>query len=420
MKVLIVGNGGREHAIAWKIYNEGYKELFCVPGNAGISEIAECADIKVNEFDKIKDFCIEKGIDFVVIGPDNPLADGIVDYLESFGIKTFGPTKDAAMIESSKAFAKDLMKKYGIKTARYEVFTSLEDAVRFINQTSQYPVVIKADGLALGKGVIIANNQQEAVDALNLIMKEKFFGAAGNKVVIEDYLLGEEVSVFVVSDGKDIVPLTTARDHKKALDGDKGPNTGGMGAFSPSKLVNKAIFEDILENIMLRAVYGMRKEGRPFKGVLYGGLILTEEGPKVLEFNARFGDPEAQAILPLMKSELMEIMIKAREGNLKGMEAKFEQEYSLCVVLASKGYPDKYDTGFEISGFENLDEKTIVFHANTKKEDGKIKTAGGRVLNVVRREKTLKEAKEKVYEEVRKIHFENMFYRTDIGDKEIE
>ncbi|ACM60542.1 phosphoribosylamine--glycine ligase [Caldicellulosiruptor bescii] len=420
MKVLIVGNGGREHAIAWKIYNEGYKELFCIPGNAGIGEIAQCADIKVNEFEKIRDFCIEKGIDFVVIGPDNPLADGIVDYLEFFGIKTFGPTKDAAMIESSKAFAKDLMKKYGIKTARYEVFTNIEDAVGFVNQTSQYPVVIKADGLALGKGVIIANNQQEAIDALNLIMREKVFGAAGDKVIIEDYLLGEEVSVFVVSDGKDIVPLTTARDHKKAFDGDKGPNTGGMGAFSPSKLVNKAIFEDILENIMLRAVYGMRKERRPFKGVLYGGLILTEEGPKVLEFNARFGDPEAQAILPLMKSELMEIMVKAREGNLRGMDVKFEQEYSLCVVLASKGYPDKYDTGFEISGFESLDEKTILFHANTKKEDGKIKTAGGRVLNVVRREKTLKEAKEKVYEEIKKIHFENMFYRTDIGDKEIE
>ncbi|BCS81115.1 phosphoribosylamine--glycine ligase [Anaerocellum diazotrophicum] len=420
MRILIIGNGGREHAITWKIYNEGYKDLFCIPGNAGISDIAECADIKVNEFDKVKDFCLEKRIDFVVVGPDNPLADGIVDYLESFGIKTFGPTKDAAMIESSKAFAKDLMKKYGIETARYEVFTNYEDAYKFVNQISKYPIVIKADGLALGKGVIIANTNQEAVEALDLIMKERVFGNAGNKVVIEDYLIGEEVSVFVVSDGKDIVPLTTARDHKKAFDGDKGPNTGGMGAFSPSKLVNKAVFEDILENIMLRAVYGMRKEGRPFKGVLYGGLILTEEGPKVLEFNARFGDPEAQVILPLMKSELIEIMVKAREGNLKGIEPKFDEGYSLCVVLVSRGYPDKYDIGFEINGFENLDKGTIVFHANTKKENGKIKTAGGRVLNVVRKEKTLKEAKEKVYEEVRKINFENIFYRTDIGDKEID
>jgi phosphoribosylamine--glycine ligase len=420
MRVLIIGNGGREHAIAWKIYNEGYKELFCVPGNAGISEIAECTDIKVNEFEKIKDFCLEKKIDFVIVGPDNPLADGIVDYLESFGIKTFGPTKDAAMIESSKAFAKDLMKKYGIKTARYEVFTNYEDAYKFVSQISQYPIVIKADGLALGKGVIIAKTKQDAIEALNLIMKERVFGTAGNKIVIEDYLVGEEVSVFVVSDGKDIVPLTTARDHKKAFDGDEGPNTGGMGAFSPSKLVNKAIFENILEDIMLKAVYGMRKEGRTFKGVLYGGLILTEEGPKVLEFNARFGDPEAQTILPLMNSELMEIMVKAREGNLKGIEAKFNQDYSLCVVLASKGYPDKYETGFEISGLENLDEKTIIFHANTKKENGKVKTAGGRVLNVVRIEKTLKEAKEKVYEEIKKIYFENIFYRNDIGDKEIE
>lgn len=419
MRILIVGNGGREHAIAWKIYNEGYKDLFCAPGNAGICEIATCVDIKVNEFSKLKDFCIEKEIDFVIVGPDNPLADGIVDYLESFGIKTFGPTKDAAMIESSKVFAKDLMKKYGIKTARYNVFYSYEEALAFVNQNDKYPLVIKADGLALGKGVMIAQDKLEALNALNLMMKERVFGKAGEKIVIEDYLKGEEISVFVISDGKDIVPLTVARDYKKAFDGDKGPNTGGMGAFSPSRVVDKKLFEDILENIMLKAIYGMRKEGRPFKGVLYGGLILTEEGPMVLEFNSRFGDPEAQAILPRMKSELFEIMVKAVEGNLKGAEARFSNQFSICVVLASKGYPEKYETGFVIEGLDNLESDTIVFHANTKLDSGKVKTAGGRVLNIVTVDNSLKDAKARAYDEIKKINFENMFYRTDIGDKEI-
>lgn len=419
MRILIIGNGGREHAIAWKLYNEGYKDLYCIPGNGGICEIAVCIDIKVNEFGKIKDLCLEKGIDFVIVGPDNPLADGIVDFLETYGIKTFGPTKAAAMIESSKVFAKELMKKYEIPTARYNVFYDHSSAEKYLKENKNYPIVIKADGLALGKGVTIANDLDEALGALRSIMNEKIFGSAGDRIVIEDYLVGQEVSVFAISDGKDIVPLTVARDYKKAFDNDKGPNTGGMGAFSPSKIVNRKLFEEIMENIMLKAVFAMKKEGRPFKGVLYGGLILTEHGPMVLEFNSRFGDPEAQAILPLMESELMELLYKAAEGNIGGYTAKFSDKSSLCVVLASKGYPEKYEIGFDIFGIENISKDTILFHANTKRDGNKIKTAGGRVLNICRVEETLNEAKQKVYDEVKKIHFENIYYRTDIGDKEI-
>jgi len=419
MKTLIIGNGGREHAIAWKLYNEGYKDLYCLPGNAGISQIANCFDIKVNEFDKIKDFCIDKKIDFVVIGPDNPLADGLVDYLTSFGIKTFGPTKKAALIESSKVFAKELMKKYQINTAKFDVFYDYDSALKYIKHNKQYPIVIKADGLALGKGVIIAYDFEDAFNAINSMMREKKFGQSGEKIVIEEYLEGEEVSIFVISDGKNIVPLISARDHKKVYDGDKGPNTGGMGAFSPTTLINHKLFEDIIENIMLKTIYAMKKEGNPFKGVLYGGLILTKNGPMVLEFNARFGDPEAQTIMPLMKSELMELMHKSAEGNISGCSANFINKYSVCVVLVSKGYPEKYELGFQIKGLEMLEKSTYVFHANTKIDDGKLLTAGGRVLNICCIGNSLSEAKHNVYKEISKIHYDNIYFRKDIGQKEL-
>ncbi|MEZ0535900.1 phosphoribosylamine--glycine ligase [Caldicellulosiruptoraceae bacterium PP1] len=416
MEILVIGNGGREHAIIWKLLKDGYKNLYCIPGNAGISQLAKCIDMKINDFKAIADFCVYNSIDFVIVGPDNPLADGIVDFLKSRGIKTFGPSKMASEIESSKVFSKNLMKKYLIPTASYECFNNSSNAIQYTKNKNRYPIVIKADGLALGKGVYIAYNEDEAICAINEIMVDKKFGESGSKIVIEEYLEGFETSFFIISDGKNIVPLTTAKDYKKAFDQDKGPNTGGMGSYSPNNMVDKKTYEYILENIMEKTVYAMNKEGRPFVGVLYGGLILTQDGPKVLEFNARFGDPETQAIMPLINSDLLEIMIKAYEGNLKSIDIDISSKNSLCLVLASNGYPDKYETGYKIEGMEYLSDDVILYHANTKFDENKnIITAGGRVLNICAIGESLSLAREKVYSQVTKIKYDNIYYRKDIG-----
>lgn len=417
MKVLIVGSGGREHAIAWKVaQSPRAEEIYCAPGNAGIEEYAQCVDIGAMEFEKLADFAQEKGIDLTIIGMDDPLVGGIVDVFEDRGLRVFGPRKNAAILEGSKAFSKDLMKKYGIPTAAYENFDDPQKALDYL-ETAKFPIVLKADGLALGKGVLICNTLQEAQEGVRSIMMDKKFGSAGNTMVIEEFMTGREVSVLSYVDGKTIKTMTSAQDHKRAQDGDQGLNTGGMGTFSPSPFYTKEVDEFCKSHIYQATVDAMAKEGREFKGIIFFGLMLTKDGPRVLEYNARFGDPEAQVVLPRMKNDILEVMEACVDGTLDQVDLQFEDNAAVCVVLASDGYPVSYEKGYVIRGLENFKDKDgyYVFHAGTKKTDKGIVTNGGRVLGVTAKGKDLKEARANAYEAVKLVEFDNKYYRHDIG-----
>jgi phosphoribosylamine--glycine ligase len=417
MKVLIVGSGGREHAIAWKVaQSEKVDKIYCAPGNAGIASIAECVDIGAMEFDKLVTFAKEKSIDLTVIGMDDPLVGGVVDEFEKAGLRVFGPRKNAAILEGSKAFSKDLMKKYNIPTAAYETFTSAEKAMEYL-ETSKYPIVLKADGLALGKGVLICNTKDEAMEGVKSLMLDKQFGAAGNTIVVEEFMTGREVSVLSFVDGKTIKIMTSAQDHKRAKDGDKGLNTGGMGTFSPSPFYTPEVDEFCKKYIYQASVDAMRAEGREFKGIIFFGLMLTEDGPKVLEYNARFGDPETQVVLPRMKNDIVDVFEACIDGTLDKVDLQFEDNAAVCVVLASDGYPVAYEKGFEIKGLEKFDNQDsyFVFHAGTKLSDSKIVTNGGRVLGVTATGTDLKQARANAYEATKWIEFDNKYMRNDIG-----
>ena len=417
MKVLIVGSGGREHAIAWKVAKSSkVDKIYCAPGNAGIAEIAECVDIGAMEFDKLVAFAKEKAIDLTIIGMDDPLVGGVVDEFEKAGLRVFGPRKNAAILEGSKAFTKDLMKKYNIPTAAYETFDSAEEAMKYL-ETSKYPIVLKADGLALGKGVLICNTKEEAMDGVKTLMLDKQFGQAGNTIVVEEFMTGREVSVLSFVDGNTIKIMTSAQDHKRAKDGDKGLNTGGMGTFSPSPFYTKEVDEFCKKYIYQASVDAMKAEGREFKGIIFFGLMLTEDGPKVLEYNARFGDPETQVVLPRMKNDIVDVFEACIDGTLDKIDLQFEDNAAVCVVLASDGYPVSYEKGFEIKGLDNFKDKDsyFVFHAGTKLSDGKIVTNGGRVLGVTATGKDLKEARANAYEATKWIDFDNKYMRNDIG-----
>ena len=418
MKVLIVGGGGREHAIAWKVAKSPKVEkLYCAPGNAGIAEVAECVNIGVMEFDKLTAFARENQIDLTIIGPDDPLAAGAVDAFEAAGLRVFGPRKNAAILEASKAFSKDLMKKYGIPTAAYETFTSPEAALAYL-ETAKMPIVLKADGLALGKGVLICKDLEEAREGVKTLMLDKQFGSAGDEIVIEEFMTGREVSVLSFVDGKNIKIMTSAQDHKRAKDGDQGLNTGGMGTFSPSPFYTAEVDAFCKEHIYQKTVDAMRAEGREFKGIIFFGLMLTADGPKVLEYNARFGDPETQVVLPRMKNDIVDLFEACIDGTLDQMDLQFEDHAAVCVVLASDGYPEHYEKGFPIHGLEHFKDADgyYVFHAGSKFDaDGQIVTNGGRVLGVTATGKTLKEARANAYTATEFITFDNKYMRHDIG-----
>lgn len=417
MKVLVVGGGGREHAIVASVAkSKKVDKIYCAPGNAGIEALAECAPISVMEFDKLVAFAKEKEVDFTIIGPDDPLAAGIVDAFEEAGLRVFGPRKNAAIIEASKAFSKDLMKKYNIPTAAYETFSSSEEALEYL-ETSKYPIVLKADGLALGKGVLICNTKEEAKEGVKTLMLDKQFGSAGDRIVVEEFLTGREVSVLCYCDGKTIKPMTSAQDHKRAKDGDQGLNTGGMGTFSPSPFYTEEVDEFCKKYVYQPTIDAMKAEGRDFTGILFVGLILTEDGPKVLEFNARFGDPEAQVVLPRMKNDIIEVMEACVDGKLADITLEFEDNAAVCVVLASAGYPEHYEKGKVMTGFENFEGKDgyYVFHAGSKKTEEGIVTNGGRVLGITAKGADLKTARKNAYEATNWISFENKYMRNDIG-----
>ena len=417
MKILIVGSGGREHAIAWKIAQSPKAEkIYCAPGNAGIAEYAECVDIGAMEFDRLAAFAKEQKIDLTVVGMDDPLVGGIVDVFEAEGLRVFGPRKNAAILEGSKAFSKDLMKKYGIPTAAYENFDDPARALQYLEH-AKFPIVLKADGLALGKGVLICNTLEEAQEGVRSIMMDKKFGSAGNQMVIEEFMTGREVSVLSFVDGKTIRIMTSAQDHKRALDGDQGLNTGGMGTFSPSPFYTEEVDAFCREHIYQKTVDAMAAEGREFKGIIFFGLMLTEDGPKVLEYNARFGDPEAQVVLPRMNNDIVDVFEACVDGTLDQVELEFQDNAAVCVVLASQGYPVKYEKGFEIRGLEHFKGKDgyYVFHAGSKFQDGKIVTNGGRVLGVTALGEDLKKARANAYEAVKWVDFDNKYCRGDIG-----
>ena len=420
MKVLVIGSGGREHAIVLGLLKSPkVTELWCAPGNGGISAVAHTAPINVMDKEGMVAFAKEKGIEFAVVAPDDPLAAGMADAMEEAGIPAFGPSAKAAQIEASKVFSKNLMKKYGIPTAAYETFEDEDAAIAYLKAQNSYPAVIKADGLALGKGVIIAANEAEAVEAVHEMMSEGKFGDSGRRVVIEEFLTGPEVSVLSFTDGKTVVPMISSKDHKRANDNDEGLNTGGMGTIAPNPFYTPEVAAECMEKIFLPTIDAMNKEGRTFKGCLYFGLMITPKGPKVIEYNCRFGDPETQVVLPLLKSDLLEIMMAVQAGRLSEVPVEFSDETAACVVMASGGYPVKYQSGYEITG---LDEKgqaegVTVYHAGTKLVDGKFITAGGRVLGVTATGKTLDEALSRAYAGVEKIHFTDVHYRHDIGCK---
>ena len=417
MKVLIVGSGGREHAIAWSVAKSPkVDKIFCAPGNAGIAEFAECVNIGAMEFDKLVAFAKENAIDLTIIGMDDPLVGGVVDAFEAEGLRVFGPRKNAAIIEGSKAFSKDLMKKYNIPTAAYENFTDPDEAIKYL-ETVKMPILLKADGLALGKGVLICNTLEEAKEGVKTLMLDKQFGDAGNEIVIEEFMTGREVSVLAFCDGKTIKCMTSAQDHKRAKDGDQGLNTGGMGTFSPSPFYNDEVEAFCEKYVYQPTIDAMAVEGRPFTGILFTGLMLTEDGPKVLEYNARFGDPEAQVVLPRMKNDIIDVMEACIDGKLSDVELEFEDNAAVCVVLASDGYPEKYDKGFEIKGLDTFKDKDgyYVFHAGTKFDGDKIVTNGGRVLGVVAKGEDLKAARANAYKATEWIDFANKYKRNDIG-----
>ena len=423
MKILVIGSGGREHAIIWKIAQSPKAEkIYCAPGNGGISELAECVDINVMDKEKMVAFAKEKAIDLVMVAPDDPLVDGMVDAMEAAGIRAFGPRANAAIIEGSKVFSKELMKKYNIPTAAYEVFTDSEKAIEYVKAQNSYPAVIKAEGLALGKGVIIAQNEAEAVDGIREIMEDKKFGDSGNRIVIEEFLTGPEVSVLAFTDGKVVKPMVSAQDHKRAYDNDQGLNTGGMGTFSPSRLYDEAKAKECMENIFLPTIKAMNAEGRTFKGVLYFGLMMTKNGVKVIEYNCRFGDPETQVVLPRLKTDMVEIMNAVIDERLADVDIEWYDNAAVCVVEASGGYPTSYKKGFEITGLDTLKNENdiVVFHAGTKASDGKMLTNGGRVLGITAVAENLDAAIKRAYEGVSKVTFEGEFHRSDIGIKKYE
>jgi len=416
-KVLIVGGGGREHAIAWKLSQSNEElELYCAPGNGGIAGIAECVGIKATDVDGIVSWAKDNKMDVVFVAPDDPLAMGMVDALEAAGIRAFGPTKAAAEIEWSKSYSKELMQKYGIPTAAFEAFDDADAAIAYLEKQAM-PIVVKADGLALGKGVLICGTLGEAKDAVKQIMVDKKFGGAGDRVVIEEFMTGPEVSVLSFCDGKTVLPMLSAQDHKRAYDNDEGTNTGGMGTFSPSPKYTEEIRRFAEENIFRKTVDALNAEGRPFKGVIFFGLMLTPEGPKVLEYNARLGDPEVQSVFMLMENDLMEIIDAVIDETLDEVELEWKDGSAVCVVMASGGYPAAYETGKEITGLGDVDEGVAVFHAGTKEQDGMLYTAGGRVLGVTAVGRDIEDARRKAYANVGKIKFDNAHYRKDIGIK---
>lgn len=417
MDILVIGSGGREHAICWSLKkSKDCNKLYCLPGNAGISEIAECVNISVMDFDSIVTFLkAHANIGMTVVAPDDPLAAGLVDRLEAEGFRAFGPNKAAAIIEGSKAFSKELMVKYGIPTAAYEEFTDYNLACEYVKK-SDYPLVVKADGLALGKGVIICNNVDDALTALKDMMIDAKFSSAGNKVIVEEFLVGKEVSILSFTDGKTIVPMVSSQDHKRALDNDMGLNTGGMGTFSPSKIYTDELAKEVYETVIVPTMNAMNAESRKFKGVLYFGLMLTDKGIKVLEYNARFGDPETQVVLPRLKTDLLEIFSAIIDEKLEDINIEWNDDAAVCVILASGGYPEKYAKGVPIKIGE-LDDGIILFHAGTAFKDGELVTNGGRVIGVTALGETIEDARKKAYKNIQNIKFDNMHYRTDIGVK---
>ena len=419
MKILVVGGGGREHALVWKIVQSPkVSKVYCAPGNAGISEQATLVPIQANDLNGLLEFALKEKIDLTVVGPEDPLTRGIVDLFESKGLLIFGANKKAAEIEGSKAFAKEMMKKYRIPTGFYEIFDNRDEAVRYIRNQGA-PIVVKADGLAAGKGVIVCKTVEEAIHSVDQIMVEKMFGNAGNRVVVEEYLVGEEASYIAFTDGKTILPLASSQDHKAILDGDQGPNTGGMGAYSPAPVVTDEVHEKIIEKILRPIIYGMGEEGRPYQGVLYAGLMIHEGHPKVLEFNARFGDPETQPALMRMKGDLVPILEACMQGTLSHHKIEWDNRAAVCVVLASQGYPGDYEKGKIIEGLKEVSqmEKVFVFHAGTILKDGRVLTNGGRVLGVTGLGEDISRAIERTYQAVKKISWEGVYYRTDIGQK---
>ncbi len=419
MKILVVGGGGREHAIIKTLKkNKTIDDIYALPGNGGIAKDAICVDIGAKDIEKITEFAKKNDIDFAVVAPDDPLALGAVDALEAIGVKCFGPNKAAAAIESSKVFAKELMKKYNIPTAEYEVFDDMDKALCYL-ETAAIPAVIKADGLALGKGVVIAQTRDEAKNAVRSMMEERIFGESGSRVVIEEFLTGPEVSVLSFTDGNTIVPMISSQDHKRALDGDKGPNTGGMGCIAPNPYYTEETAQQCMDEIFIPTVNAMNKEGRKFKGCLYFGLMLTADGPKVIEYNCRFGDPETQVVLPLLESDLLDIMTAVADEKLDEIKISFSKENACCVVMASEGYPVSYKKGFEIT-VDDLSDNTDIFIAGAALADGKLVTSGGRVLGVTAVSESLEEAIHNAYEAVKNVHFKNSYYRKDIGKKALE
>jgi phosphoribosylamine--glycine ligase len=419
-KILIIGGGGREHAIIKSLVKSNNDlDIYCAPGNGGISELATLVPIKATQIDELVAFSLKERFDMVVVAPDDPLVLGLVDELEKVGVRAFGPRKNAAIIEGSKAFSKELMKKYQIPTAKYETFTSFDDAINYIKNENTYPTVIKADGLALGKGVIIAQNEDEAKTTLASMMVDKVFGNSGSTVVIEEFLTGPEISVLAFTDGKTVVPMVSAQDHKRAYDNDEGLNTGGMGTFSPSRVYTEEMAKECMQNIFIPTIEGLQKEGRTFKGVIYFGLMATKNGVKVIEYNARFGDPETQVVLPRLKSNLLHIFDAIIDERLDEIKIEWENNACVCVVMASGGYPQKYETDYEITGLKDIkgNNDIFVYHAGTKLENGKFLTAGGRVLGVTSIGYNLDDAISKAYKAVVKINFKDAHYRTDIGVK---
>ncbi|WP_337101968.1 phosphoribosylamine--glycine ligase [Paenibacillus sp. YIM B09110] len=418
MRILVVGSGGREHTIVWALKkSEKVKEVFCAPGNAGIAQLAECVPIAVSEFAELTRFAKEASIDLVFIGPDDPLADGIVDAFEAEGIPTYGPRKNAAEIEGSKIFMKNLLKKYNIPTAKYETFTNYESALAYLREQST-PIVIKADGLAAGKGVTVAATLEEAEKALREAMVDKVFGDAGNQIVIEEFLEGQEMSILAFVDGETVRAMVPAQDHKPIFDGDKGPNTGGMGTYTPLPHIDQAIIDESITNIIIPTAKAMVSEGRPFRGVLFAGLMITKDGPKTIEFNARMGDPETQVVLPRLKTDLVDIVLASLNGRLGDLDIEWDDEAAVCVVIASEGYPASYPKGRVITGLAEAEAQgALVFHAGTASKDGQFVTNGGRVLGVVGRGKDIAEARARAYEAVSVIDFEGKQSRTDIAAK---
>jgi phosphoribosylamine--glycine ligase len=422
MKVLVIGQGGREHTLVWKFkQSPRVSKVYCAPGNGGIALIAEIVPFKENQIKELIHFVQEEGIDLTFVGPENPLLDGIVDQFEEAGLRIYGPRKSAAIIEGSKSFAKDLMKKYNIPTGRYEVFTSTEEAIAYLEQQGA-PIVIKADGLAAGKGVVVAQTLDEAKQAVQEMMAEAKFGEAGHRVVIEEFLSGQELSLMAFVDGDVVIPMVPAQDHKPVYDGDKGPNTGGMGAYSPVPQMSEEEVEKAVQTVLLPTAKAMIKEGRPFAGILYAGLMMTTEGPKVIEFNARFGDPETEVVLPRLKTDLVEIIEATLDHKLDQLQVEWSDQAAVTVVLASEGYPNSYPKGRTIKGTEQWLEKedTVIFHAGTKMADGELVTSGGRVLAVTGLDKDIASAKDKAYQAIQSIHFEGMHYRKDIGAKALK